>query len=678
MKRIITLITIWLSICVISALGQQKRAFDFDDIMALKQVSDAQVSPDGRWIAYVVTSTDMKENVTDADVWLVSTSGGDAVRLTTSKKNDNQPRWSPDGKRIAFISAREEKPQIFLISPTGGESEKLTDSKTGVQSFQWSPDSSRIAFVAQQEMTPEEEKKQKDKDDPQVIDKNFKLARIWVIDAQTKKASQLIKSDFVANDPQWSPDGRRIAYTTFPSPKADDGSLSDIWVADVESGKLRKLVDNEGPDNSPRWSPDGRSIAYLTRDAKLGVIGQSRLNIIPSEGGMPRVVASSFEYQPGPAKWSQDGRTIYFNSPVRTTTQLFMVPATGGEAKQISKIAGVMGQATFSRDGAVVAFTRSDIQHPDDVYVAKLPGMVDGVKLTDHNPQVRELALGSDEVIRWKSKDGTEIEGVVIYPVGYQQGKRYPMVALIHGGPSGVWNQSFPGSYGNYGHVWAAKGWAVFYPNVRGSSSYGEKFLFANINDWGGGDYQDVQTGINHLVAKGVADPDKLAQSGWSYGGYLTAWTLTQTNRFKAVMIGAGLTNMFSMYSTNDLQRTLEAYFGGEPWNNLEAYQRASAMTYIKQAKTPTLILHGGADTRVPPGQAQELYMGLRKNNVPVELVFYPREPHGLQEPRHRLDKMRREYAWFSKYVLGVEVPEPKPVKDDKGEKKPEDKPSSK
>jgi dipeptidyl aminopeptidase/acylaminoacyl peptidase len=678
MKRVIALITLSLWVCVVGALAQQKRAMTFDDIQGLRNVSDAQVSADGRWVAYVLTSTDMKENATDADVWLVSTSGGDAVRLTTSKKNDNQPRWSPDSKRIAFISAREEKPQIFLISPTGGEAEKLSDSKTGVQSFQWSPDGRSIAFVAQQDMTPEEEKKQKDKDDPQVIDKNFKFSRIWVIDVQTRKASELVKSDFVASDPQWSPDGRSIAFTTLPTPKADDGSLSDIWIADVGSGNTRKLVDNEGPDSSPRWSPDGRSIAYLTRDAKLGVIGQSRLNIIPSEGGTPRAILSSFDYQPSSAKWSQDGRTIYFNSPVRTTTQLFMVPAAGGEAKQLSKITGTMGQATFSRDGSVVAFTRSDIQHPDDVYVAKLPGMVDGVRLTDHNPQVQKLSLGADEVIRWKSKDGMEIEGVLIYPVGYQQGKRYPMVALIHGGPSGVWTQSFPGSYGNFGHVWAGKGWAVFYPNVRGSSSYGEKFLFANINDWGGGDYQDVQTGIDHLVAKGVADPDRLAQSGWSYGGYLTAWTLTQTNRFKAVMVGAGLTNMFSMYSTNDLQRVIEAYFGGEPWNNLQAYQRASAMTYIKQAKTPTLILHGGADTRVPPGQAQELYMGLRKNAVPAELVFYPREPHGLQEPRHRLDKMRREYAWFSKYVLGIEVPEPAPAKDDKGEKKPEDKPSSK
>ncbi|HKP87028.1 MAG TPA: S9 family peptidase [Blastocatellia bacterium] len=675
MKRTTLLFALWLSLCAAVAPAQQKRAMNFDDILALRQVTDAQVSPDGKWVAYVVTSTDLKENATDADVWLVPTSGGEAVRLTASKKNDNQPRWSPDGKRIAFISAREEKPQIFIISATGGEAEKLTDSKSGAQSFAWSPDGSRIAYVAPKEDTPEEEKRQKDKDDPQVIDQNFKFSRIWVIDVKTKKASELVKGDYSATDPQWSPDGRSIAYTVFPTTKADDGSRSDIWVADAETGGQRKLVENEGPDASPQWSPDGRSVAYLTRETKLGVIGQSRLAVVAREGGASRLIATGFEYQPGPPRWDASGRTIFFTSNVRTTTQLFSVPAAGGEAKQLSNITGVMGQATFSRDSSTVAFTRSDVQRADDVYVAKLPGMFDGVKLTDHNPQVRELNLGASEVVRWKSKDGMEIEGVVIYPVGYQPNKRYPTVALIHGGPSGAWTQSFPGTYGNYGHVWAGRGWVVFYPNVRGSSSYGEKFLLSNVRDWGGGDYQDIQTGIDSLVARGVADPERLAQSGWSYGGYMTAWTLTQTNRFKAVMVGAGLTDMFSMYSTNDLQRVLEEYFGGEPWNSPEAYQRASAMTYIKQAKTPTLILHGGADTRVPPSQAQELYMGLRKNGVPVEMVLYPREPHGLQEPRHRLDKMRREYAWFSKHVLGVEADGP--TKDDKGQKKPEDKPSS-
>ncbi len=675
MKRISLLITLSLTLFLITALAQQKRMMTFDDVLALKTVSDAQVSPDGRWVAYVVSKADMKENATDADLWLVSTAGGTPVRLTTSKKNDTQPRWSPDGKQIAFISAREEKSQIFLISPFGGEAERLTESKTGVQSLQWSPDGKQIAFVAQQEMTPDEEKRQKDKDDALVIDKNFKFSRIWTIDVQTKKASELVKSDYVATDPQWSPDSRWIAYTATPTPKADDGALTDIRVVETATGRQRKLVENDGPDNAPRWSPDGRWVAYLTRDVKGGLLGQVRLTVISSEGGAPRAVANGFEYQPGAATWSRDGRTLYFNASVKTTTQLFAVPSAGGEAKQITKARGILGQATFSGDRSVVAFTRSDVQNPADVYVGKLPDVHDGVKLTTHNPQASELALGTSEVIRWKSKDGMEIEGVVIYPVGYQQGKRYPMIALIHGGPAGVWTESFPGGWGNFGHVWAGKGWVAFYPNVRGSSAYGEKFLLSNVRDWGGGDYQDIQTGIDHLIAKGVADPDRLAQSGWSYGGYMTAWTLTQTNRFKSVMVGAGLTNMFSMYSTNDLQRVLEGYFGAEPWNDLEIYNSRSAMNFIKQAKTPTLILHGAEDKRVPVGQAQELYMGLRKNSIPVELVFFPREPHGLQEPRHQLDKMRREYAWHSKYVLGIQEPEPRPAKD---EKKPEEKPSTK
>jgi dipeptidyl aminopeptidase/acylaminoacyl peptidase len=673
MKRAFTLVAISVSLFITTAMAQQKRPMTFDDVLAVKNVSDAQVSPDGRWVAYVVSKVDMKENASDADLWLVATAGGEPIRLTTSKKNDSQPRWSPDGRRIAFISAREERPQVFLISPTGGEAERLTESKSGVQSFQWSPDGSRIAYVAQQEMTPDEEKKQKDKDDAIVVDKNFKFSRIWLIDVETKKAREVVKSDYVASDPQWSPDGKQIAYTVTPTPKPDDGSFSDIWIIDVESGQKRKLVENEGPDTAPRWSPDGRRIAYLSRGSQNGVIGQLRLKTVAREGGAALDVAPSFIYQPGPVVWSADGRALFFNATVGTTSQWFSVPAAGGEVKQPYYFPGVMSAATFSRDRSTIAYTRSDAQHPADVFVAKAPELGRDVKLTNHNPQVKDLALGKSEVIKWKSKDGTEIEGIVMYPVGYEAGRRYPTVALIHGGPSGVWTQSFPASWGNFGHVYAGRGWVVFYPNVRGSSGYGEKSLLSNVRDWGGGDYQDIQTGLDTLIAKGIADPDRLAQAGWSYGGYMTAWTLTQTNRFKAVMVGAGLTNMFSMYSTNDLQRTLEAYFGAEPWNDLQVYNSRSAMTFIKQARTPTLILHGAEDKRVPVGQAQELYMGLRKNNIPVELVFYPREPHGLQEPRHQLDKMRREYAWFSKHVLGVEVPEPKPERD---EKKSEEKPS--
>ena len=624
-----------------------------DDVIGMKGVSDAQISPDGKWVAYVVSTADFKENRYDADLWLVATAGGAPLRLTTSTKTDNSPRWSPDGRKIAFLSSREERAQVWIISPTGGEAEKLTDSKVGVQAFAWSPDGSRIAYVAQRDSTAEEQRRRKERDDAQVVDADFRFTRIWVIELASKKAEELVAGEFQATDPRWSPDGTQIAYVATPTPKADDSGLSDIYVLDLAGRKSRKLVENPGPDGAPRWSPDGRTIAYLSRIDGKRATGQQDLMMVPAEGGTPHAVNSDFLPQPGAVTWSPDGRTLWFTATVRTTSELFSVAAAGGQPRQLSDTRGVMSPITLASDGRTVAFTRSDVQSPTDVYVATTG--VQPRKLTDHNPEVHTLALGRSEVVRWKSTDGMEIEGLLIYPPDYQAGKSYPTMAFIHGGPSGVWTQAFPASWGNYGHVWAGNGWVAFYPNVRGSSGYGEKFLLSNVRDWGGGDYRDIQSGLDELVRRGVADPARLGQSGWSYGGYMTAWTLTQTDRFKGVMVGAGLTNMYSMYSTNDLQTTLEEYFGAEPWDDEEAYRRASAMVYIKQAKTPTLIMHGANDQRVPVGQAQELYMGLRKNDVPVELVMYPRQGHGIAEPRLQLDKMKREYAFFAKRVLGVE-----------------------
>jgi dipeptidyl aminopeptidase/acylaminoacyl peptidase len=651
-----------IAICLLvsSAIGAQtKRPMTYDDIMALKTIGGTAISPDGKHALYTLSYADMKENERRTEIWIVSTDGGKPRRFT-SGKNDGSPQWSPDGQMIAFISTRgtgeAARPQVHLISPFGGEAEKLTDSKTGVGSFTWSPDSKRIAYVAQRPLTEAEEKKQKDKDDAQVVDANFRFSHLWVIDVESKKASEIVKNDWVVSDPQFSPDGKRLSFTVNPTPKADDGQISDIYIANADgSGSPRKLHENDGPDNAARWSPDGKWIAFASRPAKKGLLGFANLYIISAEGGAPRLVAPNHDAPAPTVVWSRDGSTLYFSETHRTTSQIFSVPSAGGEVKLISSGEAILGGVSFARNADKIAFTRSDLQRPADVYVSSLSNF-SPAKLTDHNPQINDIALGRGEVIRWKSKDGMEIEGVLIYPVGYEAGKRYPTIANIHGGPSGVWTQGFPGTHGNYAHIWAGKGWAVFLPNVRGSSGYGEKFLMANYRDWGGGDYQDIQSGLDELVRRGIADPDKLGQTGWSYGGYMTAWTLTQTNRFKAVMVGAGLTNMFSMYSTNDLQRTLEGYFGAQPWDDLEAYwTKASAMAHIKKAKTPTLILHGANDLRVPVGQAQELYMGLKKNGVPVQLVFYPRAGHGLGEPRHQLDKMKREYAHFSKYVLGVE-----------------------
>ena len=652
----------------LATLAQTQHPMTFDDVMALKTVAATTISPDGKFVAYTLSYADMKDNERRTEIWMVSTDGGKSRRFTNGK-NDTAPTWSPNGQTLAFLSVRTvggsssepPSPQIYLISPFGGEAEKLTDAKAGVNSFTWSPDSKRIAFTAQVPLTDAEEKKQKDKDDAQVIDANFRFSHLWTIEIETKKATEIVKADLVLNDAQFAPDGKQISYTTTPTTKADDGNLSDIYIANADgSGTPRKLYENLGPDSNARWSPDGKWISFNSRDEKKGNLGFPSLYIIAAEGGMPRSVSSNFDRAFSPAIWSRDAATLYVSSSHRTTSQIFSLSVTGGEAKLISSGEAVIGGASFTTNRDKIAFARGDLQHPADVYVSSLASF-NPTKLTDHNSQLKDIALGRSEVIKWKSKDGMEIEGLLIYPVGYEAGKRYPLFTNIHGGPSGVWSQSFPGSWGNYAHVWAGKGWVTFLPNIRGSSGYGEKFLLSNVKDWGGGDYQDIQTGIDELIKRGIADPEKLGQGGWSYGGYMTAWTLTQTNRFKAVMVGAGLTNMFSMYSTNDLQRTLEGYFGGLPWDELEGYwTKTSAMAHIKKAKTPTLILHGGSDTRVPVGQAQELYMGLKKNNVPVQLVFFPREGHGLMEPRHQLDKMKRDYAHFAKYVLGIEAPEEK------------------
>lgn len=648
----------------LSAVGMAqpaKRMMTLDDVVNLKSVSDPQISPDGRHIVYVVSEPDLKESSSNSDLWLVASEGGIPLRLTTSKKNDNMPRWSPEGKRIAFVSAREEKPQIFVISPFGGEAEKLSDLKSSPSSLEWSPDGQQIAFIAQNPPTEQEEKKKKEKDDAVIVDTEFKMSQLWVLDVRSKKSFKLTNADsLTVSQPRWSPDGTRIAFVTNPTPKADDGSLSDLWVYTFADSTAKKLTDNEGPDTSPAWSPDGKTLAYLSRPGNLPMVGLQRLALILAVGGPPRTVTASFDASISSLRWSPDGSKITFLSSQRVTSQLYSFEVSTGNISRLTTGEHVVSAPAFSRDGKIVAMMLQDDRNPADVAVASAPAWKLR-RITRTNVVVDSLKLGKAETIRWKSTDGLEIEGLLLYPSDYSPGKKYPFLVYGHGGPTGAYTRTFYASWANLGQFYASQGWAVFYPNFRGSSNYGEKFMQANFLDWGKGDFEDIMTGIDEVVRLGLADPSTMAFAGWSYGGYLANWIVSQTDRFKAISAGAGLSNMLSMYSTNDIQRYLETFYGGHPWEAMEEYDKRSGVRYLKNAKSPTIIFHGQEDRRVPVSQGYELYMGLRKNNVPVEFVIFPREGHGLSEPRHQLEKMQREHSWFLNNVIGQQ-PKKEPV----------------
>jgi dipeptidyl aminopeptidase/acylaminoacyl peptidase len=656
-RRILVLLSSFLLVALAHAQIQQ-RAMTLEDIFSLKSVSDPQLSPDGRWVAYVVTEVDLKAGESNSDIWIVPAAGGEAFRLTASKKSDSSPRWSPDGKRIAFISAREEKTQIFLISPSGGEAEKLTDHKTTPSSLEWSPDGKKILFTAQDPPTEQEEKKKKEKDDAFRFDQEFKMSHLWVIDVATKTSTQLTKSnDYTVSQPHWSPDGSTIVFVTTPTPRADDGSLTDVWVYTFTDSSARRLTTNAGPDTSPLWSPDGSMIAYLSRPGDLVSVGNQNLYLIPASGGSPKNISAQFDASISSLHWSPDGSRIYFTSSQSVTSHLFSIDIKTGAVTQHTSGAFVLSSPSFSRDGKRVAFIQQSERQTPELFIAPTNSWK-STRLTTTNTLLDSLKLGRADTMRWKSYDGLEVEGLVLYPADYQQGKPYPLLVYGHGGPTSAYVRTFPASWSNLGQFYASNGWVVFYPNFRGSTNYGEKFMQANIKDWGNGDYKDIMTGVDELIKRGIADPNRMAYAGWSYGGYLANWIVSHTDRFKAISCGAGLSNMFSMYSTNDLQRVLETFFGGTVWENPDEYDRRSGIRFIKSAKTPTIIFHGQEDRRVPLSQGQELYMGLKKNNVPVDFVVFPRQGHGITEPKLQYDKMKREFAWFCKYVLGVEVKE--------------------
>jgi dipeptidyl aminopeptidase/acylaminoacyl peptidase len=628
----------------------------------VKRVGTVRVSPDGHRAAFVVGTAVMEGEKSEwiSQIHVASSDGSGAFPLTRSEKSSTAPAWSPDGQWIAFVSARGGKDataNLWRIRVDGGEAEPLTEEKGAVSAPAWSPDGRSIAFLLTDPKDEDEEKEDKEHRDARVVDEKSKMSRLYVVPAEADAAGKrpvrkLTAAALHVTGFDWSPDSRTLAFTHQPTPGADDWTRSDVSVVDVASATVRPLATSPAAERQTSYSPDGRWIAFAVSDAPPTWSGRSRVHVVAAEGGTPRALAVTADEEPEIVGWVLDGRRILVAETRGTTRRLSALGVDGSTPVDLTPADTMVEGASLNAARTKLGFTSQAPDVSSEAFVSKVepfaPRRLAGIQDAGNAP------VGRTEVVSWKAPDGKTIEGLLTYPAGDAAGSRVPLLVVIHGGPTGVFVRSFIGNPSPYPvAVFASRGYAVLRCNVRGSGGYGAEFRRSNFRDWGGGDYRDILSGVDALVARGVADPDRMGVMGWSYGGYMTSWVITQTKRFKAASVGAGVTNLMSFSGTTDIPSFIPDYFGGEHWDAFDTWRKHSAMFNIKGVTTPTLIQHGEADVRVPISQSYELYNALKRQAVPAKMVVYPRQPHGIQEPKLMLDAMTRNVEWFDRWVMG-------------------------
>jgi dipeptidyl aminopeptidase/acylaminoacyl peptidase len=673
MKRLLLMVGSCALMCAITAntldaQTPEKRAITLDDLAAIKETSDPQISPDGQWVAYTVTSFDLKEDRKTSDLWMTSWDGGRSLQLTHSPESESAPRWSPDGRYLAFISNRgteNEIDQLWLMNRAGGEAEKITDFKGSVADYAWSPDGKKLALIVKDPDPEAQDEKSKEKKTPKpiVIDRfQFKLdetgylgklrQHLYLFDLATRKAEILTPGAFDEMFPAFSPDGSRIAFVSKRGKDPDRDDNYDIYVIDAKSGaEARQLTTYAGADcnpdwaSPPAWSPDGRQIAYVRGgDPKLIYYAVYQLAVISVAGGEPRLLAPALDRNMTNPQWSDDGSRIYFLLEDDRAIHLARVSSSGGQVERA--LGGRREVSDFDLGaGDKLAVLSSSPHQPAEVFALDAKGPR---QLSHQNTELMSrLKLGAVEEISFKSKDGTAINGFLVKPPDYQPGKKYPVILRIHGGP--VWQ-----FYNNFSFDWqvyAARGYAVVAANPRGSSGRGESFSKAIYADWGNRDVEDVLAAVDYAMAQGIADADRLGVGGWSYGGILTNYVIARDPRFKAATSGAGASNILAGYGTDMYIREYERELG-QPWRSADTWIKLSyPFLHADRIKTPTLFLCGEKDFNVPLLNSEQMYQALRSLGVDTQLVIYPGEYHEIAKPSYLRDRLERYLAWYDKYL---------------------------
>jgi dipeptidyl aminopeptidase/acylaminoacyl peptidase len=644
-----------LALVVRAARGQSDAAVDKSKLLTpeaslnLRAISDLQYSPDGARLAFVVMEPP-KGTGRNRHIWIYDkrTIGG-VRQFTFSAKSETSPRWSPDGKQLAFLSDRVEQQQIYLMRVDVGEGIALTKGKRSIKAFEWSPDGKQIAFLAPDAKTAAEEKKEKDKDDAHVADKEDKRARLWLVDVTSGETRALTKTTWDVKEIAWLPAGDQLVMKATDRPQSDENT-DRIFSVQTSDGSTNQLFAPRGPFGELRISPSGTTVSYV--GSREDGPEPHDLLLAPLNGHAARnLTGASLDRPVEDYHWQKDTSIVLVAA--NGFGSLFLKYAADGVKQDLPASPAPTGSVALA-PGGNIAYVSQNATHPQELWLWDQKTAPQ--QISHLNDAWKQFTLSAPEYFKYKSFDGLVIEAALLRPQGADPKVKLPLIVLIHGGPTGRWSDSIE----TWGQLLATHGYAVFYPNIRGSVGYGQKFVESNRGDWGGGDFKDVMAGVKDLVARGIADPNRLGIGGWSYGGYMAEWAITQTNDFKVAVSGAGMANLISEFGMED-HPAGDEWFYGVPWEKPEGFLNSSPFIHLKNAKTPTLVLQGDADTIDPLGQSQELYRGLKRYGVEAELVVYPREPHGFHEEKHLLDRLNRILAWYDSHLHG-EAPATSPA----------------